>query len=388
MDDRSDLPQALLLGDLDVAYPLRAAGIPVTVLRDRDDPTRFSRVGIRWVERPDEPAALLHCIREIAAASGHRPVLFVQDDHDLRLVSDHRDELHDVVALRMPDAATIAALTDKGLFQRLAELSRLPVPRARIVSTDGSPDAFDRFRFPVLLKPLVRDPDRDHDDFGDGKALLAADRPELDALLRRVGRCYRDVLAQEYVAGPESSVESYHVYVGGDGRILGEFTGRKIRTTPASFGYSTALVTTDAPDVIELGRRVVAAFDLVGVAKIDVKRAPDGSLWLLEVNPRFSLWQRLGAAAGCDLATVAYADLTGRRPPPVAARAGVTWSRQPRDLLVAHASGEPLLHYVRWLRTCDAVAGLRPSDPMPFVRGSLWTSLRGRWRTGTPVAAK
>src|SRR5215470_19812901 len=40
---------------------------------------------------------------------------------------------------------------------------------------------------------------------------------------------------------------------------------------------------------------------LTGVAKPDFKRAPDGRLLLLEINPRFNLWHHLGAVAGVNL---------------------------------------------------------------------------------------
>ncbi len=67
---------------------------------------------------------------------------------------------------------------------------------------------------------------------------------------------------------------------------------------PAAYGHTTALVITDAPDVVELGRRLTGLLGLVGVAKLDFKRAPDGRLHLLEVNPRFNLWHFAGRRPG------------------------------------------------------------------------------------------
>ena len=45
-----------------------------------------------------------------------------------------------------------------------------------------------------------------------------------------------ELLAQELIPGPESRIESYHVYVDEQGAIVGEFTGQKIRTKPSAFG--------------------------------------------------------------------------------------------------------------------------------------------------------
>jgi len=121
----------------------------------------------------------------------------------------------------------------------------------------------------------------------------------------------QDVLAQELVPGPETRIESYHVYVDRSGTIAGEFTGRKIRTLPATCGHSTALEISDAADVRAEGRALAEKLDLRGVAKFDFKRGPDGRLHLLEINPRFNLWHHLGAAAGVNLPAMVYADLTG-----------------------------------------------------------------------------
>jgi len=74
-----------------------------------------------------------------------------------------------------------------------------------------------------------------------GKAADIADRPALTALAARLAGARLDLLVQEAVPGPESLVESYHVYVDEQGGIAGEFTGRKLRTYPRSCGFSTAV---------------------------------------------------------------------------------------------------------------------------------------------------
>ena len=49
---------------------------------------------------------------------------------------------------------------------------------------------------------------------------------------------------QEMIPGPETSIESYHVYVDAAGVTAGEFTGRKIRTHPPAYGETTKRETT------------------------------------------------------------------------------------------------------------------------------------------------
>jgi predicted ATP-grasp superfamily ATP-dependent carboligase len=178
-------------------------------------------------------------------------------------------------------------------------------------------------------------------------------------------------------------MESYHVYIDGRGDIAGEFTGRKLRTFPPSLGHSTALTISDAPDVAALGRDLVRRLGLRGVAKLDFKRAPDGRLHLLEINPRFNLWHHLGAVAGVNLPALVHADMAGSpRPAVPRARAGTTWCRPREDWRAARASGMSTLSWLPWMLRCEANASWDWRDPMPCLNGELYQRVRrtgGRW---------
>src|SRR6266480_5798567 len=81
-------------------------------------------------------------------------------------------------------------------------------------------------------------------------------------------------------------------------------------------------------DVCSSDLELVRRLGLRGVAKLDFKRAPDGQLYLLEVNPRFTLWHHLGARAGVNIPALVYADLAGLpRGRVLQARAGVRWCK-------------------------------------------------------------
>ncbi len=190
------------------------------------------------------------------------------------------------------------------------------------------------------------------------------------------------VVAQRYIPGPESMIESYHVYVADGGHIAAEFTGRKIRTLPLAYGHTTALAITWTLDVARRGREVVRALGLTGVAKLDFKRAFDGSLHLLEVNPRFTLWHHAAARAGVNVPALVYADLTGgpRRPArPV--RPGVRWC-SPNDLFAARQDGIPLARWLPWALRCEAKQAWARDDPMPFIAAAMrWARTRARRRS-------
>ena len=159
--------------------------------------------------------------------------------------------------------------------------------------------------------------------------------------------------------------------------MVGEFTGRKIRTYPAAYGFSTALEITDTPDLGGLGRELVGQLGLRGVAKLDFKRDSAGELQLLEVNPRFNLWHHPGARAGVNLPALVYRDLMGLPRGPVRrARAGARWVHR-HDVRAARQAGIPLRHWVPWALSVEAKSAVTLDDPMPLVRGSL-SRLAGR----------
>ena len=181
------------------------------------------------------------------------------------------------------------------------------------------------------------------------------------------------MIAQELVAGPESSIESYQVYVDIEGEIAGEFTGKKVRTYPVELGHSCSLKISDAEDLAELGRELVKKLGLRGVAELEFKRDPDGRLFLLEINPRFNLWHHLGAVAGVNLPAMVYADLAGLpRPARARARAGVRRCRVWQDLLASRADGIPLLEWFNWAKSCEIKRGLAWDDPLPLLFGGIW----------------
>jgi predicted ATP-grasp superfamily ATP-dependent carboligase len=211
------------------------------------------------------------------------------------------------------------------------------------------------------------------DAIGDSRKALPVDSPEaLRKLWPSLVAGNMDLLAQDLIPGPENRVESYHVYVDQQGGIVGEFTGQKIRTYPASYGHSTALAISNAPDVTALGRELVHKLNLRGIAKFDFKRGPNDRLHLLEINPRFSLWHHPGAIAGVNLPALVYADMVGAPRPAVRrVRAGVRWCRIWKDVLAARACGMPLLTWLLWTLQCEAKSALAWDDPMPVLQ-TLW----------------
>ena len=377
---------ACVMGDMDLVRPLGLAGIACAVVAPPGSPpthSRFVRAVIPWADFWEGTENLVEALVRFGAAQPEPPVLFYEEDSQLLLVSRHRDRLASAFRFVVADAELVESLVDKGRFLELAERYGLPVPptrRIRPAADSRPPDP--GLRFPVVVKPLTRD--RHWSAVGGaGKAVLAETPAALHRLWPRLGEAGIDLLVQELIPGPETRMESYHVYVDGCGEIAGEFTGRKIRTYPPSLGHSTALAISDAADVASLGRDLARRLGLRGVAKFDFKRGPDGALHLLEINPRFNLWHHLGAVAGVNLPALVHADLAGR-PRTAAPRAltGATWCRPLEDWRAARASGMSAASWTRWMLRCEANASFDPRDPMPLLSGEVYNRVRRLGRDG------
>jgi D-aspartate ligase len=370
---------ALVMGDVDLVRALGLAGIASAFVGAPDAPARFSRHVEALLPWTDDERAAVSALLRFAAEQPEPPVLYPQTDAALLMASRHRDELSTGFRFVLADSVLVDQLVDKNRFQALAERRGLPVPRAHRlrVGTGEGPPALD-VGFPFVVKPLVRTDDWWTVSDG-GKALHVGGPEEWAALWPRLVNGCADVVVQQLIPGPESAIESYHAYVDDRGVIAGEFTGRKIRTYPLRYGFSTAVEVVELPDVAALGRDVLATLGVRGVAKADFKRDQRGRLHLLEVNPRFNIWHHPAAVAGVNLPALVHADLTGRpRPPGRRPTRRVTWCTPLTDLRAAHTSGMSPLRWMRFARRCDAVSGLSRDDPLPFLRGTLTSAVARR----------
>lgn len=384
---RAGLAPAVVLGAgvnlIEVVRSLALAGIPVAVVAPAGDAATRSRhaesiTAWNWPARCSvvEETTLVDALVAFAARQRRRPPLLFTSDEALLFCSQHRDPLMGAFELNLPPAELVETLVDKGRFAALAQTLQLPVPKTKVVAAGDPPPDVSDLRFPLVVKPHWRSVAWHR--IIDAKACLAESDAALHSLWPRVASTGAPLVIQEHVPGPESRVESYHVYRDRTGTTLAEMTGRKIRTLPIVNGHTTSLVVTDHQDVLCCGRAVVECLDLRGVAKLDFKRTPDDRLVLLEVNARCSLWHHPAARAGVNFPAIVYADLIGTPPTPSRARSGLRWVH-PLDAVAARRSGETLRAWMRWARSCDTWAFWSWDDPLPLLStllATVWARVR------------
>jgi D-aspartate ligase len=396
-------PLACVLGDLSLVRALGRANIPVAFASSRsDDLTRYSRYVHARIALPpldEDPRGVVDALTAWAVAQDARPVLFYQGDEDLLLASRYRVDLARVFHLLLPDAELVEQSVDKIRFASLAERMGLPVAKTFVVKRGQSTARLEAWDvFPAILKPGSRIGWDDSDFLRKAaygrfqKALRVEDRAALDRLLPLLLGHEDGFLLQYAIEGEEDRVQSYHAYVRPSGEIAAEFTGRKVRTSPRAFGMSSCVEISDDGEVARVGRDIVARLAFHGVVKLDFKRDQrDERLYLLELNPRFSLWHHLAAVAGVNIPALVYQDLVmpwSTRARPSRARAGARWMAGRKDLRSFRehrAAG--VLSLGEWLMEVariDVNEDLSFRDPLPACVDALATlrrhlpPLRGR----------
>ena len=369
--NHNDVPAAIVMGDIDLVTAVGLAGIPVISANAREKTIRYSRIPERKFSSGDgwaAPVQALEAVETAARAESSPPVLIYGHDEDVLMIAEHGERLSQTLRFVSPAPELARDLVDKARFMSLADRLDLPVPQSMSRSCRDSPPPTDRdISFPIIVKPSTREPARWAPAAGRAKALRFDSPDEITEQWGLLQEIDADVIIQEFLPGPERDIVSYHVYVDGSGSIVCDFTGRKLRTFPMEYGHTTALEITADEDVLSLGRDLVQRIQFTGVAKFDFKPDPSGSLRLLEVNPRFSLWHHPAALAGVNVPAIVHADLTDGRRPPIRLRPGVHWCKPLTDLAASRADGMSGPEWLAFVRGAEARHAVSLHDPFSSV---------------------
>ncbi|TDP94064.1 ATP-grasp domain-containing protein [Labedaea rhizosphaerae] len=300
------------------------------------NPARFPYVEADGIEHhvvdTDDPAAVLAAVKGL-----DRPIVGVASSSEYWVAT--AGEVAAALGLPHPDPDAVRACRDKA--RQRATLHAAGVPGAEFAAARTPDEAVghaERIGFPVVVKPvagsgsvatrLCRTPDEVR---GAARLVLASDPAEL-------GLPPQDaVLVEEYLDGPEFSVETLGTQVVG-------VTAKHLGPAPwfVEVGH-------DFPVDEPVGPTAVAALRALGLgwgaAHVEVRVTASGPR-IIEVNPRLAggmIPRVIEAATGIDVIAHVVAIAAGLPRPAAPARAGHASIR----FLVAERSG-----------VLDEVAGL------------------------------
>jgi carbamoyl-phosphate synthase large subunit len=236
-------------------------------------------------------------------------------------------------------------LRSKANLHRLAQRSGFRTPPTLLIS-----DADELRRLhPQLTYPLfVKGP-----FYG---AKLATNLEEATAAFHAIAAEWGfPIILQNCVGG--SSREERNVVALGDGRggLSGAVAMKKLAVTDQGKGW--AGITIRHPELIAIAERFVSTTHWRGPFELEVVLAPDGTLYVIEINPRYPAWIYLAAAAGINLPQRAVAIATGSEPGVISVtsdyRVGTMFVRTAIDQIADVADLEKIVMNGEWRRSIE-----------------------------------
>jgi D-aspartate ligase len=359
-------------GGIGAVRSLGRLGVPVhAVHNDARVPaarSRYLREVLEWDFDRASSAESLEFLLEAGRRIGGSPVLLVADDPAQAFVSAHDDALREVFAFpRQPAELSQRLYSKRGLHELCLEhgvASPLTIfPQSR----DEAREALERATFPLVLKPIdvARFRQRNNlamyisEDAAD--ALAAYDRLEDPAA--------PNLMLQEYLPGPSSSVWVFTGYFDSRSDLVFGAGGTKLRQYPIHTGTTCFGVVRSNPEMEAVTARFVKALGYSGVFDCGYRYdASERRYKLLDVNPRLGLnFRQCVGRNGLDVARALYLDLTDQAVPTDVPAEGRVWWVENLDTAAAidsRVAGELSLR--RWARSLRRV-----DEPVWFARDDL-----------------
>jgi D-aspartate ligase len=277
------------------------------------EPGSYSNKIKKFVLIAPSPAALL---KELQALSAEYSFIvpFPTDDLQLENLYAIHDKVSDFCFIPF-NKDNFPATLDKYSQYKYCDLLGVPHPRTLEVRTVEDLESIPEIAFPVLIKPTTRLDEKikifrnlqlqDEQDFIARKDTLK------NFVLSGVS-----FIASEIIPGDGSNIYAYVGYRNREGRILNEWTGKKLSQYPDDFGIFSSASNQAPAEVLDQGRILLNGMDLQGIAEPEFKYdRRDGKYKLMEINLRSMMWNQVGWISGVPLHHTQYRDAIGGEVP-------------------------------------------------------------------------
>ncbi len=262
--DRSDPPAIMLTGvgkRYDIVSCFSALTTVVAVDPNPLAPAQYA-ARIQASAPPIEDPAYVPHLARLCQLHGVGLVLPLTD-LDIETLAQARED--GLLPALVPSSEVARATYDKYETHLLLESLGLPSPPTVLPDTD-----LDALDYPVMVKP--------RQGSGARSIHLAHDRAQARFFVDYVPE---PTMVQRAMGGPELSID-----------CLGDLHGNCLNAIPRSMlesrgGESIKGTVIEAPDLVELGSRVMQALRVRGPATIQVFRDPDLGVRITDVNTRF-----------------------------------------------------------------------------------------------------
>jgi D-aspartate ligase len=299
---------------LNIVWTLRAQGVECTVVCDKRTVAGWSRYA-RFLQCPDAAtheaafqAFLLHYCKSLKT----KPVIFPTNDKWAIALARIKGQLAPYAHCCVADAELVELLLDKDRFSKLGverNYGTLPSYTAEDVRELGAS------AFPLIAKPNIREVSTNSTVRDALQVKLSPLRltkintpRDLQDFLTLHDSYIDEFVFQHYVAGNCSNMFSICVAAAQGGRVIGRFSGQKLRGYPVEYGDCARGATWSAPkDLMNTVDRICHETRYEGIAEFEFKKDENtGHFHLIEINPRSWSWIGITASVGDNLAALAF----------------------------------------------------------------------------------
>ena len=243
-------------------------------------------------------------------------------NEELLPLSMSRDEFENKChRLLVSSPNTIKKTVDKYLTSKTLEQSGISAPKYGIPGSDDLETISEKVGFPAIIKPRFGRGSRD--------IVVVNNSEELGNELKRRNH---DVLVQEFVDGPEYTVDTLF-----DESLKPIAIVQRERLGIKS-GVSVQGRTVKIKGIDEISREVAKEFNLAYASNIQMIVDNDGVPKITEINPRFSGGMPLSIGAGVNLPQLAIQLLSGEKLEYHDYKAGVYMTRHWEDIILDKSS--------------------------------------------------
>lgn len=375
--------EALVLGRISLVRSLGRVGIPIILAREgRQVFERSSRYVRKFIELPNiqkYPEQALEILINYGRILSAKPVTFFNGESDVMLFSEYRNVLKEFYHIILPDHHLVSRLVNKQKFWQLAKELNLSVPQTFTPVTESEMyDMGAKIGYPCLLKPIRQQIWHQPEYYNSivyRKAILVNDADELKSILAIMPPIKGEVMVQQYIPGDDTNHFDHHSYIDKKRIVRGSIVGHKIRTYPIHFGQGCYTHYLEEPAIEALCLDALTKIGYIGAANINTKRHSEtGRDYILEINPRFSLWTIFDSICGVNMPLLQYLDaLDMEIPQSVPSGKRRRWLSLGTDfksMLAYRKCGE--LSIGGWIKSFYTYKGkiehhiFAPDDPGPF----------------------
>lgn len=215
-----------------------------------------------------------------------------------------RHKLPDSVVLPFPSQQSVDSLADKNNLFELAQTLNIPIPETRFcTSRQDALDCIDDIsHYPVVLKPFKSKILSSTGITATSVVVVHSRQDFLEALEKPHFNTHPFTI-QDFIHGEGQGIFALY----SDGNPYCFFAHRRLREKPPEGGVSVLCESRDVDGCMqELARRLLSQAVWHGVAMVEFRVSPNGTPYLMEVNPRFWGSLQLAIDSGLDFPYLLY----------------------------------------------------------------------------------